>query len=186
MTGRVPIFTLLLIAANLVAAAFLLGIPAEATAWGFIPEPFVAQTLLERVYRALTSMFVHISPVHLLANLVLLAAVGPPVEQAAGPWRFLLVYFVGGFLGVGAHWAMVTAAQPLAADLPLVGASAPLAALIGYAWLRFYRARVPLFPKVGVPVWAVVAFWVALQVVGGLMANRQYGAPVAYWAHLGG
>ncbi len=179
MTKRIPFATLLLIVANLVVAVFTLGADRAEWAWGFIPSSPDWTKLV-------ASMFAHTNPVHLLGNMVFLAAVGPAVETAAGSIRMLLVYVAGGLLGGLAHLAMTTATQPMTASKPLIGASAAIAALVGYYWLRFYRKRVPLAPKVQVPVYAVVIVWLALQIAGALLSQAQFYGPVAYWAHLGG
>lgn len=181
-----PYAAIAIIAINLVAAAFVLGDQQAMWQWGFIPQPLVSVEFIARVQLLFTSLFVHVEPVHLLANLTIVASVGPIVEAASGSFRLLLIYLVSGVAGVSAHWLMVIAAQPRVASDPLIGASACVGGLIGYAWLRFYRAQVPILPKVRVSVYWLVIVWVALQVVGGLAANSMFGAPVAYWSHIGG
>jgi membrane associated rhomboid family serine protease len=176
---RIPFGTLLLILANLAFAAFILGDDTKAARWGFLPND---PSLLD----ALTSLLAHTNPVHLLANLVFLAAVGPAVEAAAGAIRLLACFFIAGLLGTFAHMAAVEYAQPLAAQYPLIGASSGVAGLIGYSWLRFHRRSVPLAPRLRLPVYVIVVGWLALQVWGGLSSNHYYFGPVAYWAHIGG
>ncbi|GEM_PF-411995 len=182
----VPFATIGMIVVTLVCAAFVLGDRQMMWSWGFIPKPLVSTTMVFRIETAFTSLFIHIEPMHLLGNMLILAAVGPVVEAAAGAGRFVTIYLVSGMVGVAAHAAMCIAAQPRIAGEPLVGASACVAGLIGYSWLRFYRSKVPIFPKVQVPVAAIVVVWVALQIFGGLAANAMFGAPIAYWSHVGG
>lgn len=182
--NRLPWVTLILLALCLGFAGVTLADNAAATNWGFIPGyNFSTKETLMRLF---TSMFVHVAYLHLLGNMVFLAAVGPAVEQATGWWRFLIVYFVGGICGVLLHAIIVRAAMPNDATLPLIGASAPTASLIGYFWLRYSRQKVPILPKVKVAAYWLVFVWLILQVAGGIMATQQFGSPVAYWAHIGG
>jgi membrane associated rhomboid family serine protease len=50
-------------------------------------------------YRIITSMFVHLGPIHLLANMWALWIVGRSVEAALGPLRYLILYFLAGIGG---------------------------------------------------------------------------------------
>jgi membrane associated rhomboid family serine protease len=72
-----PVVTLLLIAGNILAAFALLFNPELAFAFGFRPDhPSLAG--------AISCLFLHSNVVHLLGNMVFLAAVGVAVELAAG------------------------------------------------------------------------------------------------------
>jgi len=177
-----PRVTLALILAQLVVAAFTLGEPDAAYSWGFIPK----EGFFERVVTLFTSLFVHTDPIHLLGNLLFLAAVGPIVESVAGAIRFGVVFLFSGLFGIFVHSTMVLAAQPSIASEPLIGSSAATAGLIGYSWLRFYRARVPVAPGWKVPVFAIVVIWLVLQIIGGVWSNIQFGSESSFWSHLGG
>ncbi|MCW5945806.1 MAG: rhomboid family intramembrane serine protease [Fimbriimonadales bacterium] len=179
MKARIPYATLAIIIANLVVACFTIGVDRAEWSWGFIPSSPDWTKLF-------ASMFAHTNPLHLLGNMVFLAAVGPAVEFAAGSLRMVIVYLAGGIIGGLVHYAMTTATQPSVAAVPMIGASAAIAGLIGYYWLRFYRKKVPLAPKFHVPVYVVVIVWLVLQLAGALMSQIQFYGPVAYWAHLGG
>ncbi|MBL1150673.1 MAG: rhomboid family intramembrane serine protease [Armatimonadetes bacterium] len=186
MSRRVPFATLLLLGANLVAAGFYLGDADAAWKNGFVPAPLVSPTILLRLTSALTAQFTHIEPLHLLGNMLLLAALGPLVESSIGGVRFLILYVFTGLVGFGAHWAMATWATTSLAGEPVIGASASIAGVIGYAWVRFYRRRVPLLPRVAVPAYVVVAVWAGLQVAGAAFSASRFGTATAYWTHLGG
>ncbi|HWP32015.1 MAG TPA: rhomboid family intramembrane serine protease [Fimbriimonadales bacterium] len=177
-----PWVTFTLILAQLAVAAFTLGDSDAAYSWGFIPK----EGFLERTVTIFTSLFVHVDPIHLLGNLLFLAAVGPVVESAAGAIRFGVVYLLSGIFGVFVHSMMVLAAQPNIASEPLIGSSAATVGLIGYSWLRFYRFRVPVAPGWKVPVFVIAIVWVILQVAGGFWSNIQLGSENSYWSHLGG
>ena len=131
---------------------------------------------------ALTSLFVHANLLHLLGNMVFLAAVGPAVEAAAGTLRFACVYLLGGLIGVLAHFGL---SAKIGGAPPLVGASGCISACIAYYSLRYMNLKVPIAPRVGVPLPAIVGVWIVLQLGGAFIA---IGEPTAtsYWAHLGG
>lgn len=184
--SKTPLATLALLAANFIAAYFSLNNPDAIQAWGFTPAPLAPLGGFERILTAFTSIFLHIDPVHLLANMLFLAAVGPPVEKAAGPIRFLALYVFSGLAGVLAHGLVATLMSGALAAEPVVGASGAIAGLVGYAWLRFYRARVPAFPKVYIPVLSLIVAWMLMQIGGAYLVSRQYGGSIAFWAHIGG
>jgi membrane associated rhomboid family serine protease len=174
--SRIPFATLLLIAVNL-GAAFWAALDSE-----------VLQNLAFRPNEpafggALGSLFVHANLLHLLGNMVFLAAVGAAVEIAAGPLRFLAAFFGGGAVGILAHWlALRNANEPA----PLLGASACVAGCVGYYATRYLGLRVPLAPKVAAPVGGVAALWAILQVLGAFVRLGDSELAVSYWAHLGG
>jgi membrane associated rhomboid family serine protease len=173
---RVPWITLLLIAANIIPAFGLFFDPEIAYSFGFRPD-------VPSVLTALTGMFLHLNVVHLLGNMVFLAAVGPSVESAVGALKFFLIYLVGGLVGVLAHWLLTRRAEDPGL---LIGASGAVAACVGYASVRYFGVQVPLTPKVRVPIWSVAAIWVVLQVIGGFVRLGDPQGSVAFWDHLGG
>ena len=185
MKGRAPWATLSILLANFVVAYFALGNQDFLLRWGFTPKS-ESISAFERLLTSFTSLFVHIDPFHLLANMLFLAAAGPAIEKAAGWWRFLLIYLLGGVLGVWSHGAIAIVALPGIVTDPISGASAAIAALVGYAWLRFGRVRVPLLPKLYVSLYVPILIWALLQVAGGIWTVKQFGAQTGYWAHLGG
>lgn len=136
-----------------------------------------------KLTEALESLFIHTNLLHLLGNMVFLAAVGAAVELAAGSIRFATVYFVGGLSGVFLHFIML---RQVPEPPILVGASGAVASCIAYYTVRYGRLRVPLWPGRGVPVAAITGLWVSLQVAGAMIRLGDADAAVAYWAHLGG
>ena len=177
LKSRVPAVTLALIAANL-AVAFWAPFSPVATEFAFDP-------LHPGVLSALTCLFLHDpdNVFHLLGNLVFLAAVGPLVETDLGPWRFLVVYFVSGLVGVLAHWA-VAASSGVGA--PLIGASSAIAGCVGYCCVRYVRRQVHLAPSLRISVGYVALFWVVLQAVGAFGGLHGGGGGTSYVAHIGG
>ena len=127
--SRTPFVTLLLIVANIVAAFFVLIRPELIYSYGF---KATEQTFLT----VFTSMFVHANAIHLMGNMVFLAAVGVAVEIATGSVRFLVVYLFSGLCGVVLFWLSV---RHNVEAPPLVGASGSIAGCAVYYSLRYTK-----------------------------------------------
>ncbi|TWI60892.1 membrane associated rhomboid family serine protease [Pseudoduganella lurida] len=99
--------------------------PAAVLAWG---GNLAAYTLIDQPWRLFTSMFLHVSLLHLAANMYMLLAFGSMVEQRFGAVRFLLAYLLSGLIGslVSAQWHADAFNQIVAA-----GASGALMGLCG-------------------------------------------------------
>ncbi|MEA2552645.1 MAG: hypothetical protein QOJ65_821 [Fimbriimonadaceae bacterium] len=173
---RLPIATLLLIAANVGVAYLTLLHPEFPVEYGFRPEQPSLQTALE-------CLFIHSNIVHLLGNMIFLAAVGATVEQLSGSFRFAIVYFASGLAGVAVHWIFASKGLDSA---PLVGASGCIAGCAAYYSVRYMKMRVPMAPHVGASVAGVTVFWLLLQIVGAFWSLGEQKPVTAYWAHIGG
>ena len=93
--------------------------------------------------------------------------------------------------GVAAAMAQVFA-DPASA-IPMVGASGAISGVMGAYLVLFPRVRVFTFIPLGfymtsvaLPAWAMLVYWMVLQVFGGLASIGAEGGGVAFWAHLGG
>jgi len=175
--SRLPIATLILIVANIVAAFALVWQPDLIYDFGFNPLRPTFQSVL-------ACLFLHANLFHLFANMLFLAAVGAAVELATGTLRFFIVYFVSGLAGVGLHALMAT--RNISEPHPLVGASGCIAGCAAYYGIRYLGLRVPIAPKFGVPIAAVIGVWLVLQVLGAFKTIGDPNASTAFWAHLGG
>lgn len=176
--GKTPWATIVLILVNLGVATLVTldqegGIVLD---WSFIPS---SPTLLG----VLISPFLQDNMLHLLGNLVFLAAVGPFVELGSGPRRTVGIYLVGGLAGLASHYGLYLATG---VDTPLMGASAAIAACVGYCSVRYFSAGVPLAPKLKVPIYAVAFLWLSLQVIGAFVSFGAGAMAIAYWAHIAG
>jgi membrane associated rhomboid family serine protease len=173
--ARPPVVTLILIAANLLAAFAVLGFPDLIANFGFHPDAPTFQS-------ALTSLFLHENVVHLLGNMVFLAAVGAAVEMASGSVRFASVYFLSGFVGTFAHFLLTrNAANPQV----FIGASGCIAGCAGYYSFRYVGLKAPIFPGKEVSVLSVTILWFVLQIVGAFVRLGD-SAGTAYWSHVAG
>jgi membrane associated rhomboid family serine protease len=136
-------------------------------------------------HRLLTALFLHGDFMHLFMNMLFLFLVGCNVEDGWGRWKFLLFYLVSGVAANLAHYA----SEP-AGDLPLVGASGAVSAVMG-AFVVFHTTTkikffwwFILFGFFELPAVVAIAAWFVLQVLNGVFFHLD--SVVAYWAHIGG
>ena len=189
--------TPLLLVALWLAFLWMLGRPDEARhslwlAWGALGRgPADGLTWLEAlrdgsVLRLFTALFLHADWAHLLGNLVFLLIFGLPAERSMGPWRFLLLFLVGGAV---ANLAAVTViGNP---GRVVIGASGAVSAVIGAYLALFPGARLGVVLPLGLflefvraPASLLIGIWAALQVVFAYIGPA-FGA-VAWAAHVAG
>src|SRR4051812_7235678 len=129
----------------------------------------------------LTSMFMHAGWWHILGNMIYLWVFGDDIEEALGPWRFLLFYFAA---GIAAALAFV-ALNP-SSTVPLVGASGAIAGVLAAYLMLRPCAKVTVFVLrvvVRVRAYWVIGAWGVLQLVS---LAGQPEDDIAYLAHIGG
>lgn len=154
--------------------------------------------------KAITTMFLHGSVMHLLGNMTFLWVFGPRVEEYFGHKRFLAIYLIVGLLasiahvlfgGVVCHFGM-----RFGADM-MIGASGAIAGVMG-AFLFLYPGSkirtfvVFLFPRrknggwtvdlyriFAVPAFVYLIFWIAMDIFNVMKPAI---TNVAHWAHIGG
>jgi membrane associated rhomboid family serine protease len=134
-----------------------------------------------------TSMFLHGSWLHLIANMWFLWLFGNNVEDSMGHGRFLVFYLIAGLLAAGAHiWS---APDSL---VPMVGASGAISGVMGGYLLLYPKVRIQtlfifiiILRIIRVPAWFVLLLWFGLQVLAGWNDPMATGG-VAVWAHVGG
>ena len=139
-----------------------------------------------RALRLVTALFLHADWAHLLGNLVFLLIFGLPAERAMGPWRFLLLFLLGG--AVANLAAALSIGEP---DRIIIGASGAVSAVIGAYLALFPRAKLGVVVPLGLflefvraPASLLIGIWALLQVVFAYIGPT-LGA-VAWWAHLAG
>jgi membrane associated rhomboid family serine protease len=136
----------------------------------------------------LTSMFLHGSWMHVIGNMWFLWIFGNNVEDSMGRGRFVAFYLL---CGIGAAAAQVLASP--ASMIPMVGASGAISGIMGAYVVLYPRVRVFTLVPIGffltsiaLPAWAMLGYWMLLQVLGGLTSLTAEGGGVAFWAHVGG
>jgi membrane associated rhomboid family serine protease len=134
-----------------------------------------------------TSMFMHGGVLHIAGNLLFLWIFGNNVEDAMGRLKFALFYLTGGVVAALAQFVIHTDAQ-----VPTLGASGAIAAVLGGYALLYPRAKVVTLifivffaTIITLPALLVLGLWFALQVLD-LSSQSLTGGGVAYMAHIGG
>jgi membrane associated rhomboid family serine protease len=135
-----------------------------------------------------TSMFLHVSWMHVLGNMWFLYIFGDNVEDYLGHFKYLVFYLLTGLIAM--------AAQVLVnphSSLPTVGASGAIAGVLGAYFVLYPRARVLTWFFVvvfWVPAWIILGYWFVLNFLSGtatvLAVQGQNIGGVAFWAHVGG
>jgi membrane associated rhomboid family serine protease len=208
-TDRFPLVTVVLIAANVaiyvVLQQGLLGLPGGG-AEGEWPVPLYGAIPCELTGRGacevptggpptwltpLTSMFMHGGILHLAGNMLFLWIFGNNVEDAMGRLRFVVFYVAGGVVALAAQ----TAISP-GAEIPTIGASGAVAAVLGGYILLYPRARVVtvvfivfFFTIIELPAMLMLGVWFLQQALFAYfdaVTPTGDGGGVAYLAHVGG
>lgn len=145
-----------------------------------------------RPYVVLTSMFSHVEPFHLFANMFTLWSFGSASMEMLGPSRFLALYFASGAAGGLAHLAYSRympgtrwpASYTVRRDDAALGASGAIAGLTMYTATRMYQGTTVLF------IFPVPNPLFVLLFVGGsayyCLYNTGSSGGFAHSAHLGG
>jgi membrane associated rhomboid family serine protease len=76
-------------------------------------------------WRLASALFVHFDGAHLVANMITLLLVGPPLASLLGPWRFLLIFLLTGVAGNVASHVLAPSASLKA------GASGSISGVLG-------------------------------------------------------
>src|SRR6185436_980938 len=131
--------------------------------WGLVPadlgdSPGVWVTLL-------TSTFLHVGWLHLLANMLYLAVFGMPVERRLGGAGLATIYVVSGLVGNAVHLLVQTTSSA-----PAVGASGAVSGVIAAYLVLFPGATLGSLAPVlflhvveSTPVVLLLLVWLAAQ-----------------------
>src|SRR5208283_606507 len=133
--SRFPAVTVFIILANVfVFIQELAGGDRFVYRWSAIPARIVFG---HRWITLVTSMFLHGSWLHIAGNMIYLWAFGPAIEDAMGRTRYLIFYFVGGFVAM-----FVQVAADPHSRIPMLGASGAIAAVMGAFIVTYPRDRI--------------------------------------------
>jgi membrane associated rhomboid family serine protease len=161
--------------------------------WGTVPanifNPHAAllpQLVAPALLRLFTALFIHVTWLHLLSNLLFLVIFGLPAERTLGSFRFLTLFVLGGVVA-----NLIGALSLAGVHLPIIGCSGAVSAVVGTYVALFPRAKLGLVLPLGlylefvrVPAFLLIGIWVLLQLLFSY-AGPSYGAYV-WWAHIGG
>ncbi|HNS37965.1 MAG TPA: rhomboid family intramembrane serine protease [Anaerolineaceae bacterium] len=192
-TRRVPIVNYALIGANLLVflLMWLAGPEQERLVYQFalIPASFSNGIDLGDITDIFTSMFMHAGLAHIAGNMLYLWIFGDNVEDRLGSFKYLLFYLAGGLAASLTHLLFNPNSQ-----IPTVGASGAIAAVLGAYLVMYPQSRIATFIPLGffmrlamVPASVVLGFWFILQLFNGFLSiGAADVGGVAFWAHIGG
>lgn len=161
------------------------GINQFLTTYGSIPSEITAG---EDYYTLLTSMFLHGGWMHLIGNMLFLWVFGDNIEATIGSFKYFFFYLFGGLAASGAHIMF-----NLGSNIPSVGASGAIAAILGAYLVMFPKSQIKiyvliLFRNFKIPAIAFLGLWFGQQLISGFgeICKTADTAGVAWWAHIGG
>ncbi|RLC45997.1 MAG: rhomboid family intramembrane serine protease [Candidatus Coatesbacteria bacterium] len=135
------------------------------------------------------SMFMHAGILHIAGNMLYLWIYGDNVEDVMGHGLYLMFYLTGGLLASFTHVLF----NPTS-NVPMIGASGAVAAVLGAYLVFFPHAKVKtlvwifiFITVVYLPAWTLIGLFVAINLIMG-MASLASPSPggVAWFAHMGG
>ncbi|HSG80901.1 MAG TPA: rhomboid family intramembrane serine protease [Gemmatimonadota bacterium] len=194
-----PVLTIAILVANVAAWVLVQGMGAQlqasVCAYGLIPVEVTGRMpvgpdvcpLGGLTWGAvLTSMFMHGSWIHLIANMMFLWVFGNNVEDSMGHVRFAMFYVLCGVAAALAHVFF----HP-ASTFPTVGASGAISGILGAYVVLYPNVRVhvffPPFWILPMRAWVVLGYWIVIQLLMGLAEwGGGSAGGVAVWAHIGG
>ena len=161
-------------------------VPVKATHYFQTPN----LSLKETFFPFLSSTFLHAGFIHLIGNMWFLWIFGDNIEDRLGHVKYLCFYILCGAIASSVHVFFNSQSQ-----IPCIGASGAIAAVLGAYMVTFPRARVttivPIFffiQIIELPAVIVLGFWILIQFFGGTVSSTASasGGGVAWWAHIGG
>jgi membrane associated rhomboid family serine protease len=193
-TRETPVVNYLLIVANVLVFLWMFLMPEAAletlvNKYTMVPSHFTDGVDLGDILSIFTSMFMHAGLAHIAGNMIYLWIFGDNVEDRLGHFRYLVFYLVGGVVASLTHLA-----TNWGSELPTVGASGAIAAVLGAYLLLFPASRIATFIPLGffsrltvLPAAVVLGLWFVLQLFEGVLSlgATEVGG-VAFWAHIGG
>jgi membrane associated rhomboid family serine protease len=157
--------------------------------WGLVPS----ELMKGKVVGLFTHMFLHADLEHLIGNLLMLWLFVTTLEDALGAARFLGFYLLWGLAGGAAHALMNSGSTT-----PMIGASGAISGMAG-AYIVAFGALTnirTLFVywfmglhhfTMHIPAGLYIFLWIVVpNIVGMILADAGYAAPVAWFAHIGG
>ncbi len=147
-------------------------------------------TFIKTFFPFISSTFLHGGFIHLIGNMWFLWIFGDNIEDKLGHFKYLGFYILCGIIASSVHVFFNSRAE-----IPCIGASGAIAAVLGAYMVTFPRARVitivPIFfflQIIELPAVVVLGFWFFIQFFSGAVSitASTSGSGVAWWAHAGG
>lgn len=184
---NLPPMVLALILINVAIHVLLLLVPFGAWEWtlihfAFIPVRYSVEGLggWGAWIAPISYQFLHGGWLHLLLNMVMLAAFGSALERTLGRNRMLFVYALSGIAGAFTHFAIFPDAQ-----VPVIGASGSISGLFGATlWLM---ARPDRYGRRSMRFWPAAVIWIGISIAIGFTGMPGVvSGQIAWAAHVGG
>jgi membrane associated rhomboid family serine protease len=189
--GYKPIFSYTLIFVNGIVFLFEVTLNQDSAQafvihFGSIPAEVLSG---HDLFTLITSMFLHSGWMHLIGDMLFLWVFADNIEGVVGTFNFLLFYLLGGIAA-----ALVHALFNPFSEIPVVGASGAISAVMGAYLVMFPASRIKvwiliLFTSAYVPAILFLGIWIVQQMIAGfgsLGIGVEEGGGVAWWAHIGG
>jgi membrane associated rhomboid family serine protease len=133
---------------------------------------FLRESIGIGAFATFTSMFMHAELWHWLGNMIYLWTFGRRLEDACGPWRYLLFYLLAGMVAnIGSDIL-----NPSRLDIPGIGASGAISGVMGAYLVLFPGAMVVCFWGIGIVARLPI---VAVMKLAGM--ERVQSAPTWRW-----
>ncbi len=148
-------------------------------------------------YHLITYAFLHGDIFHLLGNMFFLRIFGRTVEDELG-WKKYLFLFGLGTVVSGIFFVATTTKK----DIPCVGASGAISAIIGAYLILFPKSRLrfdvyqPLSVFLPIPIRKItttqissmhyILVWIIMNMFFGMLQSGSKTVGIAYWGHIGG
>lgn len=138
----------------------------------------------------LSSMFLHGSVMHLIGNMLFLWVFADNIEATIGNLAFVCFYIAGGVLASLAHVYF-----NLDSDIPSLGASGAISAILGAYLVMFPKSKVKvlvfliiILRRVTMSAFAFLGIWIVMQLFNTYQSfgGDQSGVGTAWFAHIGG
>lgn len=190
----IPYVTWSLMALNVAVWIFQLTLPAQLERlfilkYGAVPSFITGLSGLElppdwfpRILTLVSFQFLHGDFFHLAGNMLYLWIFGNNIEAGLGRLRYAAFYLLGGVLAGVTHILVGPAS-----DIPMIGASSSIAAVLGAYLVLYPRSRILIFiwffffvRLLPVPTLLVLGVWFLMQVIS------VGGEGTAWMAHIGG
>ena len=164
--------------------------------WSNFPVAGLPDPHIFKPWQLLTYMFIHANFAHLFMNMWGLMMFGMVLEREIGTKKFLILYFVSGFMALVFHfgvqylqiiyYASAGAAQT-AFDLlrtPTLGASGCIYGVqVAFAVLYPNLPLTLIFPPVTMKAKWLMLIFIGIELIAGITGTME---GVAHFAHLGG
>ncbi len=190
--GAYPFFSYAFLAINILVFLFQVTL-SEPEMYHFLHQFSTIPKYIEEGHHLgtlITSMFMHGSWMHLIGNMLFLWVFADNIEATIGNLAFSLFYLAGGILAGLAHVYF-----NLGSDIPSLGASGAISAVLGAYLIMFPKSKVKvlvflviILRRITMSAFAFLGIWIAVQVFSTWQnfGINQEGGGTAWFAHLGG